>query len=345
MRKHTIIEHHTFKQILQYRPVVIDETERNNLKMIMLNSIISAIGEKWHRMKQETKSALEYLCFLSIERGFVYAGSHHVSERYDIDSSTVRRYLFFLERKGVIHRKWRSSTRQNGRGKAVIFFTVHPYFKQYWQQLFFSHHNEQAYAQTESVQNASQINGSSSQNGMPTLNSPDSDINKNINHLNVNHRKKGSFVKFVSKEVNRIASGLFDAQAIKSAWNRITLAFRKAIKEFGDIITNNDRKRIAIVTFVSLKQYFMKAKGQLQTDEICALAYSIASKQFEQLYHSRVNKSEQHQQRKIVRREMLPEWFDEYQQQLEQRIKKQQEEVYDEEHIREIRERLAKYRE
>lgn len=116
MRKHTIIEHDTFKQILQYRPTVTDETDRNTLKMTMLRSIIHAIGEKWARMKDETKSALEYLCFLSIERGFVYAGSKHVSERYDIDSSTVRRcYIAFLEKKGVIKRLWRSSTKHNGR--------------------------------------------------------------------------------------------------------------------------------------------------------------------------------------------------------------------------------------
>ena len=88
----------------------------------------------------------------------------------------------------------------------------------------------------------------------------------------------------------------------------------------------------------------MQRKGHMHADEICALAYSIASKQFEQLYHSRVDKSEQHQQRKIVRHELLPDWFDEYQQQLEQRIKKQQEEAYDEERIQKLRERL-KYRE
>ncbi|MBW7649815.1 hypothetical protein [Anoxybacillus sp. ST4] len=343
MRKHTIIEHHQFKQILQYHPAVTLEEDRNSLKMKMLRSIISAIGEKWARMKQETKSALEYLCFLSIERGFVYAGSYHVGERYDIDSSTVRRYIAFLEQKGVIKRLWRSSSKQNGRGKAVIFFTSHPYYTKYWQTLFFSHLDEQAHAQTESVENDRKIEGSDAQNDALPYISPDQNTNNN-NHLNVSHSdNKPTFVKFVSKEVNRIVNGLFNAETLKQAWNRITLAFRKAIKEFRDIITNDDRKRIAIVTFVSLKQYFMKAKGQLQTDEICALAYSIASKQFEQLYHSRADISEQHQQRKIVRHELLPDWFDDYQQQLEQRIKKQQEEeVYDEERIERLREKLKR---
>ncbi|MBE2914766.1 hypothetical protein [Anoxybacillus flavithermus] len=349
MRKNTIIEHHQFKQILQYRPAVTDETDRNNLKMTMLRSIIHSIGEKWARMKDETKSALEYLCFLSIERGFVYAGSEHVGERYDINSRTVRRYLLFLEQKGAIKRLWRSSVRQNGRGKAVIFFTSHPYFEKYWEKLFFSQCHDQTHVQAEGVENARIIDGSDAQNDALPYTSPKNNINKNNNHLNVvsHSDNKPTFVKFVSKEVNRLVCGLINAETIKSAWNRITLAFRKAIKEFGDIITNNDRKRIAITTFASLKQYFMKAKGQLQTDEICALTYSIAHAQFEQLYHSRVDKSEQYQQRKIVRQELLPDWFDDYQQQLEQRIKKQQEEVYDEERIERLREKLkrtGKYR-
>ncbi|MFC4182361.1 hypothetical protein [Saccharococcus thermophilus] len=177
MRKHTIIEHQQFKQILQYRPAVTSEADRNRLKMDMLHSIISALGEKWHRMKQETKSALEYLCFLSIERGFVYAGSYHVGERYDIDSSTVRRYISFLEKKGVIKRLWRSSIRQNGRGKAVIFFTSHPYYTKYWQTLFFSHDGEQAHAQAESVENDRNDEDLSNQNGALPKNLPNSDIN------------------------------------------------------------------------------------------------------------------------------------------------------------------------
>ena len=81
----------------------------------------------------------------------------------------------------------------------------------------------------------------------------------------------------------------------------------------------------------------------MQTDEICALAYSIASKQFEQLYHSRQLKEEQ----KPIRTEMLPDWFESYQRSLEERMKPKNE-VYDEEHIQklreQLRERLAKYR-
>ena len=62
-------------------------------------------------MKSKTRSSLEYLCFLLIEGVFVYAGSEHIGERYNIDSSTVRRYLCELEKQGVIKRKWRPSVK------------------------------------------------------------------------------------------------------------------------------------------------------------------------------------------------------------------------------------------
>jgi len=349
MRKHTIIEHDTFKQILQYRPAVTSETDRNTLKMTMLRSIIHAIGEKWARMKDETKSALEYLCFLSIERGFVYAGSEHVAERYDIDSSTVRRYIAFLEKKGVIKRLWRSSTKHNGRGKAVIFLTAHPYYVKYWYFFFLNHEvqaHEQAHAQAESVQNARKIDGSDKQNLSLPNTSPDLQINKNNNHLNVNHSKKGTFVKFVSKEVNRIANGLFTAETIKSAWDRVTLAFRKAVKRFGDIINHADRKKVAIATFVSLKHYFMQRKGKMLADEICALAYSIAHKQFEQIKRERQPEIVETVEQKPVRTEALPDWFDSYMQSFNaycENIKKEQEEKVTQDEIEELRKRLAQY--
>lgn len=346
MRKHTIIEHRTFKQILQYRPVVTSEADRNRLKMTMLRSIISAIGEKWVRMKDETKSALEYLCFLSIERGFVYAGSEHVSERYNIDSSTVRRYIAFLEKKGVIKRLWRSSTKHNGRGKAVIFLTAHPYFEKYY-YFFFLH--EQAHAQAESVENDRNIETSDEQKESVPYTSPDFKSKKGNHHLNVNHSSnKGTFVKFVSKEVNRIVAHIFDAETLKKAWDRVTLAFRKAVKRFGDIINHADRKRVAIATFVSLKAYFMQRKGQMQTDEICALAYSIARAQFEQIGHSRQPEKDEIEsvEKKPIRTEALPDWFAEHQKRFERfcaDVKKQQQEKVSPEEIEELRRRLAKY--
>lgn len=153
MRKNTIIEHTKFLEISQYRSAITGSAARNHMKMEMLGSIIETIGEKWARMNKDTKSALEYICFLAIERGFTYAGSEHVSDRYDIDSSTVRRYLSQLDKAGIISRKWRSSVKHNGRGQAIIFFTNHPYYNKYWQNLFFLDNKTQSNAQADNADN------------------------------------------------------------------------------------------------------------------------------------------------------------------------------------------------
>ena len=138
MRKNTIIEHDQFKQINSYNPAVKGSAARNHLKMEMLNSIIFVIGEKWTRMKQETKSALEQLCFLSIERGFVYCSPEYVGERHNVNSNTMRGYYAQLEKMGVLKRKWRSSTKHNGRGCVILFFTIHPYYEKYWSNQCFT---------------------------------------------------------------------------------------------------------------------------------------------------------------------------------------------------------------
>src|SRR5690625_669432 len=154
MRTKTIIDHSKFIEISNYEKAIKGNSARNHMKMEMLGSVINVIGEKWARMSKDTKSALEYICFLAIERGFTYAGSEHVSGRYDIDSSTVRRYLSQLDKAGVISRKWRSSVKHNGRVQAVIFFTSHPYYNKYWNNLFLLDDETQSSAQAENGGNS-----------------------------------------------------------------------------------------------------------------------------------------------------------------------------------------------
>lgn len=161
MRKRTILEYETFKQIISYKSVIgeKDNEQRNKIKMDMLNSVINCIGiEKWQRMKPDTKHALEYLTFLSIERGFVWCSPEHVSERYTINSITVRRYVSFLEKQGIVSRLWRSSIKHNGRGCMVVFFHAHPYYEKYWNKRFFLSDDVNSNDKAESIENTHSIN-------------------------------------------------------------------------------------------------------------------------------------------------------------------------------------------
>lgn len=247
MRKNTIIEHEQFKKILQYEDAVKGSAARNHLKMELLNSVISAIGEKWIRMKKETRSALEYLCFLSIERGFVYAGSEHVSKRYNIDSSTVRRYLSYLEKEGCIKRLWRSSSKHNGRGKAVIFFIEHPYFKKYWNEMFFSFNNAQPNTQAENSRNSSN-NNENDREKVSTINKPNISnnlLNKRYNDIELdasftNTRVPKEFVEYVKQFYD-------SAKIIEELWKCVYLQTKQLI-----YYTNSDRLNLGIRAFKQL---------------------------------------------------------------------------------------------
>ncbi|MFX3616201.1 MAG: hypothetical protein ACE3JK_01555 [Sporolactobacillus sp.] len=178
MRTRTIIETDTFKQMIAYNPVVTENDARNKVKMTMLNSVINAIGiDKWHRMKPDTRHAIEYLTFLAVERGFAWCSPEHVAGRYSVNSFTVRRYIAQLASQGIVSRLWRSSTHHNGRGCMVVFFSAHPYYDKYWRERFFMSTEAKAEIKAEikaeNDENLQSINENSN-NFNATLELPDS---------------------------------------------------------------------------------------------------------------------------------------------------------------------------
>lgn len=157
MRKNTILINDDFKSIIQYKPIVSDNDSesRNKIKMDMLDSIISTITiDKWQRMKSSVKSCLEYMTFLSIERGFSWIAPETVAERYSVNPATIRRYISYLAKMGIISRLWRASSKRNSRGCVCCFFHSHPYFERYWHDKFFMHENARNEVKNESIKNA-----------------------------------------------------------------------------------------------------------------------------------------------------------------------------------------------
>src|SRR5690625_6885307 len=104
MRTTTIIDHSKFIEISNYEKAIKGKSARNHMKMEMLGSIIDVIGDKWARMSKDTKSALEYICFLAIERGFTYAGSEHVRSEEHTSELQSRGHIIcrlLLEKKNI----------------------------------------------------------------------------------------------------------------------------------------------------------------------------------------------------------------------------------------------------
>ncbi|MTT32700.1 hypothetical protein GMB86_11850 [Terrilactibacillus sp. BCM23-1] len=284
MRKHTIIEHDTFKKIISFNPIVDDNEheKRNALKMDMLNSIINAIGfDKWQRMKQETKSALEYLCFLSIERGFVWCSPEHTGERYNVNSATVRRYVSFLQKHGVVSRLWRSSTKHNGRGCMVVFFHVHPYFEKYWENQLFLDTKINSNVKAETSDKPSNINENDS--------FPDSTSSKpDIKDL----KNKKTYTKgFISDNVNR---DFVDLYSQYFPLDGKIYEYYKAIKQIAyKNCRENEMGTVWDVATHSFKQLIGKVKHGWNINrpikKPVAYFVSILKAKFDELYFSELD--------------------------------------------------------
>ncbi|MEC1725884.1 hypothetical protein P9E34_14290 [Schinkia azotoformans] len=280
MRKNTIIEHDQFKQILKTESAVKGKFARNHLKMELLSSIIEVIGEKWTRMKKETKSALEYICFLAIERGFAFAGSEHVGSRYDIDSSTVRRYILQLEKEGIVRRIWRSSVNHNGRGQAVIFFTEHPYFNKFWKDLFFVESETQANSQAEIVKTAS-LSSDSDRKIVCTIDEPDTSLKdlNNVVDVPLSHKFCSSRTPRKFAEFAKIYLNFGDNfRVIDKLWSKVEIVAYKHCWE-------NEHELKLELALDSFKQLIRKLKISKVKDRY-GYFYGILYKKFNDAFYS-----------------------------------------------------------
>lgn len=134
------VESETMRQMLSYKPYTSEKQEKKEVKYNMLDHIKNAIGDKWERLKEGTRQALDMVCFLSSERGFFYASDEYLADRHEISERTIQYRLKELEEMGQVVKVYRRAKRCNGRGKPVYLFVHHPYF-QYWTNLIGLHIN------------------------------------------------------------------------------------------------------------------------------------------------------------------------------------------------------------
>jgi hypothetical protein len=134
MTTSTIVSSATFQQMTTYQPYVENQKEKKAMKRQLIKSVIDAYGDTYYRLKDGTRKAIDMMCWLSAERGFVFAGADYLGDRYDITNRTVRNVAKALRNAGVIHTVYRSSTKHNGRGCPIHLFVAHPYFN-YWTSL------------------------------------------------------------------------------------------------------------------------------------------------------------------------------------------------------------------
>jgi hypothetical protein len=126
-----IVLNQEFEQMKSYKRYAENESQQQKEKKRLLKLIQESFGDKYYRLKEGTKQAIDMMCWFSAKRGFVFAGDDYLGDRYDISDRTVRNVAKELRKMGRIVTVYRKSTKHNGRGGPIHLFVDHPYFK-YW---------------------------------------------------------------------------------------------------------------------------------------------------------------------------------------------------------------------
>jgi hypothetical protein len=126
-----IVSNQEFKQMKSYKRYAENQLQQQKEKKRLLKLIQESYGDKYYRLKEGTKQAIDMMCWFSAKRGFVFAGDDYLADRHDISDRTVRNVAKELRKMGRVVTVYRKSTKHNGRGCPIHLFVDHPYFK-YW---------------------------------------------------------------------------------------------------------------------------------------------------------------------------------------------------------------------
>ncbi|WP_139692499.1 hypothetical protein [Sporolactobacillus terrae] len=126
MRK--IVEHSQLRQMLSYRICYKDKSEQQQIKNQLKDEVMSAYGDKWIRLAEGTRSAIDEAMFMATEKGFSFMSKDYLT-RHGISKRTLDRAFNFLADKGLIYIVYRRKGCLNLTGKPIYLFTSHSYFK------------------------------------------------------------------------------------------------------------------------------------------------------------------------------------------------------------------------
>ena len=123
-----------FNQMMSYAEYAKNRREQQDMKGILLAIVKEAYGDSYDRKKQETKNAIDMMCWLAADRGFFFIEDKTLADQYGVTDRTIRGIEKTLREKNVIVTVYRRSSKQNGLGNQVHLFVDHPYFE-HWVEL------------------------------------------------------------------------------------------------------------------------------------------------------------------------------------------------------------------
>lgn len=216
-----------FDYMKNYQSFIENRSQHQSMKRKLLKEIIKLYGEKFYRLHEGTRKALDRLCWFAAEKGFCFPGSTYLGKTYEKSKGTIDRHLKELRKQGQIITVYRRCPRNNGKGNPVHLFVNHPFFNHWVKYLQLDlESNVEADVKTENTENAweSKSNDTKKQS---TYNLSLKDLNKYIRN-DVNFKLSSDYVpSFIPTAFKDAVRPFFPyADDIYELWGKVRLAYR-----------------------------------------------------------------------------------------------------------------------
>ncbi|MCF8890923.1 transcriptional regulator [Priestia megaterium] len=216
-----------FDYMKNYQSFIENRSQHQSMKRKLLKEIINLYGEKFYRLHEGTRKALDRLCWFAAEKGFCFPGSTYLGKTYEKSKGTIDRHLKELRKQGQIVTVYRRCPRNNGKGNPVHLFVNHPYFNHWVKYLQIDLEADvEADVKTENAEITWESKSKETKK-RPTYNLSLKDLNKYIRN-DVNFKLSSDYVpSFIPKAFKDAVRPFFPyADDIYELWGKVRLAYR-----------------------------------------------------------------------------------------------------------------------
>ncbi|MFL0574445.1 replication protein [Priestia megaterium] len=309
----------------------------------------SAIHKEFPKKRMEM---LDHVIYNLVATGIQAIRSETLMKKFNVSKSTVSRFVRSLKATPfiLVARYIKEDSTGTHPDSYVFILKSHKNFQHICDEIFFAHDTTgiQTLQQEEMTTPVTRpVTSPESAENVDTASleadkSPDAFINLDlpVNHIN-NHlisvSQSFSYIKGVPKKVNQVYAGKYGHQ-LQDFYARIQNAAKAVKRDTGIEIEKAQVHEVAYTTIVGLDKYVHEANQQgnpLSLGDMCRLIYQIAKNQFYELVHPKEqdyssvyayqqevihNESKETTlatPKRIIRKEMVPDWLKAEQQQEE----------------------------
>ncbi|MDM8147299.1 replication protein [Priestia megaterium] len=301
----------------------------------------SAIHKEFPKKRMEM---LDHVIYNLVATGIQAIRSETLMKKFKVSKSTVSRFVRSLKATPfiLVARYIKEDATGTHPDSYVFILKSHKNFNRICDEIFFAHdttgiqsvHQEEMTTPVTLPVMYPESDENVDTPSLKTDKSPDAFINLDlpVNHIN-NHLMSASqsftYIKGVPKKVNQVYAGKYGHQ-LKDFYARIQNAAKTVRRDTEIEIKKEEVHEIAYISIVGLDKYVHKAnhKGKpLTLDNMCQLIYKIAKNQFYQLIdpenedyspvyptdekviHKKESSRKLFTPKRIIRKEIVPNWL------------------------------------